>query len=120
MPLPPIAEAEWAVMTVLWDSKDPLNGQEIIAAIPEGEYSKDPGAIKSHVQRLLKKGAIKAERRGRAYYYSPAIDQKEALDREAEKLLEKVPEGAGGFLVSRFLSELQLSEEDLEELREEL
>ncbi|MCL5280463.1 MAG: BlaI/MecI/CopY family transcriptional regulator [Planctomycetes bacterium] len=73
--VPRISEAEWVVMQVLW-SKGTRTANDIVQQL-KGRVSWNPRTIRTLINRLLKKGAIRFEREGREYTYSPAVSEEQ-------------------------------------------
>ncbi|HTB67775.1 MAG TPA: BlaI/MecI/CopY family transcriptional regulator [Steroidobacteraceae bacterium] len=60
---PAITEAESVVMEVLW-RRNPLPTDEVLAALV-GERRWREGTVKALLNRLLRKGAVRADKEGR-------------------------------------------------------
>src|SRR5689334_22706478 len=69
--MPSISTAEWSVMRVLW-AKAPLSTNEVVAAL-ENRTDWKPKTIHTLLARLVQKGALRAQKRGREYIYSPLV-----------------------------------------------
>lgn len=112
--IPKISESEWEVMKLLWN-KSPLTSEEIIECLSEdNNWTKQ--TIKTFIIRLNKKGAIGYEKEGRIYKYYPLVSEKECRKYENKSFLQKVYNGSLGILISNFLEEENLSENEIEEL----
>ena len=75
METPRISDAEWDVMQILW-RKSPATAKDIIDQLSvTHEWS--PTTIKTLISRLVKKRAVTYEAKGKTYYYSPAVSEKE-------------------------------------------
>jgi BlaI family transcriptional regulator, penicillinase repressor len=110
-----ISEAESAVMEVLWKSH-PLAADDVFRALA-GEQSWQEPTVKTLLNRLLRKGAIRAEPNGRRYLYSPVLPRDEWQDAESRGFVERVFGGHIGPLIAHFGRSGRLSRTDLEELR---
>ena len=110
----PISEAESVVMNVLWQ-KSPIATEEIVAALSHREWK--ASTIKTLLNRLLKKGAIKAQRDGRRFLYSPVMKRERWLLDESTSLLDRVFGGRVAPLVAHFSRTRKLSKRDVEELK---
>lgn len=110
-----ISEAESAVMDVLW-RRHPLAADEVVAALSGSRDWQEP-TIKTLLNRLLKKGAIAAEREGRRYLYSPVLQREAWLAGESQGLLERLFDGRVAPLVAHFSRHRKLSRRDIAELR---
>jgi len=112
--LPKISEAEWEIMKLIWKS-NPLTSEEIIHSLSDAKIW-SPQTIKTFITRLIKKGALGFERRGRTYYYYPLLSEAECVKSENDFFLKKVYNGALNMLLTRVLEEEDLSLEQIEEL----
>lgn len=111
-----ISEAESVVMEVLWRSKQALSADEVIAALAADVDWQEP-TIKSLLNRLLKKGAIAAERDGRRYLYRPVVSRNDYVLATSKGLLDRLFGGRVAPLVAHFSSHRRLSKRDVAELR---
>lgn len=110
-----VSEAESVVMEVLW-SRSPLGSDEVVAALSERSDWAEP-TIKTLLNRLLKKGAIRAKRAGRRYLYSPVLTREAWVASQSEGVLDRLFGGRVAPLVAHFSERGKLSREDIEELR---
>jgi BlaI family penicillinase repressor len=110
-----ISEAESVVMDVLWRNH-PLGADDVVGALAESRHWREP-TIKTLLNRLLKKGAITAERDGRRYLYSPVLRREDWVRGESEGLLDRVFGGRVAPLVAHFSQHRRLSPSDVAELR---
>ena len=86
-----ISEAESVVMEVLWASS-PRSAEDVVAALA-GEQDWQEPTIKTLLNRLLKKGAISAERDGRRYLYAPVLQREDWVRRQSSSLLDRGHDG---------------------------
>ncbi len=110
-----ISEAESRIMEVLWD-RQPLTAEEVIAALAEREAWQEP-TIKTLLNRLLKKGAISAERDGRRYQYRPLVQRADYVHEESRSLLDRLYGGQVSALVAHFSQNKALSKQEVDEIR---
>jgi BlaI family transcriptional regulator, penicillinase repressor len=110
-----ISEAEAAVMEVLWRGA-PRSAEEIVEAVG-AERDWREGTVKSLLNRLLKKKAIRAERDGRRYLYTPLIEREAYVSQESAGLLDRLFDGRVAPLVAHFSAQDKLSKRDVEELK---
>jgi BlaI family penicillinase repressor len=113
---PHITEAESEVMKLLWE-KEPLSANEIILQLTEQMQWSDQ-TIKTFLNRLHKKQAIRFEKSGRNYLYYPSVTHEEYLQSENRTFLQRVYNGAVGKLCMKFLEEESLSDQDIKELQQ--
>ena len=115
-----ISEAESIVMDVLWqaalDGSAPLAAEDVVAALAESQQWQE-ATIKTLLNRLLKKGAIKASKDGRRYLYTPVLQRQAWMLGESQGLLERLFDGRVAPLVAHFSEHRKLSRKDIAELR---
>ena len=110
-----ISDAESVVMDVLWQ-RHPLSAEEVVAALA-GAQSWQEATVKTLLNRLLNKGAIRAEKDGRRYLYAPLLKREEWVMEESQGLLERLFGGRVAPLVAHFSEHRKLSRKDIAELR---
>jgi predicted transcriptional regulator len=113
--LPSISEAESAVMEVLWRTS-PISTEDVVAVLKNRQDWQEP-TIKTLLNRLLKKGAISAQRDGRRYLYSPVLQRDQWLASESKGLLDRLFGGRVAPLVAHFSKQRKLTKKDLAELK---
>jgi len=113
--LPAISNAESLVMEVLW-SRSPQTTDEIVAAL-SARTDWQEATIKTFLNRLLKKGAVRAEQNGRRYQYFAVLQRADWIDSESRTVLDRLFGGRVAPLVAHFSERQELSKEDLAELR---
>jgi BlaI family transcriptional regulator, penicillinase repressor len=111
-----ITEAESVVMEALWAQKRPLAAEDVIATVANQGWQE--ATVKTLLNRLLTKKAIRAERDGRRYLYSPVLKREAWVLEESETLLERVFGGRVAPLVAHFSRHRKLSRKDIAELRQ--
>ena len=73
--------------------------------------------IKTLLNRLLRKGAIRARKDGRRYLYSPVLTRDQWLSSESEGLIERLFGGRVAPLVAHFSRHRKLSRKDIADLK---
>ncbi len=110
-----ISEAESVVMDVLWQ-RQPCAAEDVVAALAKTQHWQE-ATIKTLLNRLLKKGAIKAAKDGRRYLYTPTLQREDWVLDESQGLLERLFDGRVAPLVAHFSEHRKLSSKDIAELR---
>ena len=113
--LPKISESEWLAMQVLW-SKGPLTANDIVKQLA-GKTKWKPKTIKTLINRLAKKKAVKFEKEGRKYRYYPAVSEDKCVHTETRSFLRRVYRGASRPMLAAFLEDAELSPDDIKELK---
>ncbi|MDP3866698.1 BlaI/MecI/CopY family transcriptional regulator [Phenylobacterium sp.] len=110
-----ITEAESQIMQALW-RKTPLTADEIVADV----RARQPWAeatVKTLINRLLKKKAIKSERVDGRHQYVPLVDRANYVQDESQGLLDRLFEGQLAPLVAHFAQNRRLKPEEIARLK---
>ena len=111
---PAITEAEWKVMEALW-SRSPRTAQSLADELgPSNRWTQ--ATVKTLLNRLLRKGALKHRRQGKAYLYSPAVSRTDCQRREARSFLDRVFGGAVSPMLAQLVDSKALSPEEIREI----
>jgi BlaI family penicillinase repressor len=87
-----ISEAEYQVMKIIWE-RVPISTNDIIVSL-EQTTSWKPKTIGTLLARLVKKGALRFEKSGRVFVYTPLVDEPEVLESESDTFLKRFYYGA--------------------------
>jgi BlaI family penicillinase repressor len=110
-----ISEAESVVMEVLW-RQNPLSAEAVVAALAK-EQDWQEATIKTLLNRLLKKGAVRATKEQRRYLYSPVLTREQWLSDESKGFLNRLFNGRVAPLVAHFGRHEKLSKKDIADLK---
>ena len=113
--LPRISDAEIDVMEIVWND-NPIGTNEITDRLT-GEGERSPKTIQTLIRRLVDKGALSAEKRGRQFYYTPAIDRDDFIDNQKKRFIDRFFGGDVALLVSSFVGDGKITQKELEEIR---
>lgn len=108
-----LAPAEWEVMKVLWDKRQAA-ARDVHAALPEQGWS--DRTVKTLLSRLVAKGAVEYEQIGNSYLYRPGIKRQTATRQELRSVLGRVVSQTLTPLLSAFVDEADLTDDDIAEL----
>lgn len=112
-----ISEAEWEVMKAVWKHGAPCLAQEIIQALA-ANAKWTPATVKTMLNRLVGKGALRFERTGKSYLYSAAVTEAQCRAAEADSFLNRVFDGSLSPLLSHFVRSKRLTQKELESLEQ--
>lgn len=110
-----ISEAESAVLAVLWE-KGTATAEDVAAALAKPRGWQD-STVKTLLGRLLKKGAVRAEKDGRRFIYCPTLAREDWLSQESDSLLDRLYGGRVAPLVAHFSRHRKLSKRDIRDLK---
>ena len=110
-----LSEAEWEVMEVLWASPSPLTATDIADRIPAlRDWSL--ATVKSLLSRLLAKGAVRPDKDGRRFLYTPAIERDSYVGDESRRFVDRLFGGRLSPLIAQLAEDETLGEDDVAEI----
>ena len=110
-----ISSAESVLMEVLW-KKSPIPSDEIVAGVAQPNGWSE-STVRTLLNRLLNKGAVKATRSGRQYFYRPAVERSQYVLAESRGLIDRLFDGRISPLVAHLSEHETLSADDIAELK---
>ncbi|HNW04930.1 MAG TPA: BlaI/MecI/CopY family transcriptional regulator [Oscillospiraceae bacterium] len=111
-----LPETELAVMIALWDSGSPLTGAQIGEALG-GSRGWATTTVLTFLSRLVKKGFVLCEKKGRGNLYSARVTKAEYLDGESGHFLDRFYDSSiMNFFISSCVPDA-LSDEEVEQLK---
>src|SRR2546430_7493771 len=108
---PTISDAEWTVMDVLW-STSPLSANDVVDALA-GKTRWTPATIKTLLNRLVRKRAVKFKTEGKRYLYTPAVSRDAAVRSETRSLVDRLFGGATAAMLAHFVEDARLSRAEI-------
>ena len=110
-----ISSAELEVLQVLWELEKPSKIQALCEHMRDGKgnYS----TIATLVGRLKEKGAVNAEKRGKTFYYSAALDRDEYVRNQTNRFIKRLYGGSAVKLALSLFRSGDLTKEEMSELR---
>jgi predicted transcriptional regulator len=112
---PAITEAESRVMEILWQRAP--QGSEDLATQLHAATGWHENTVRTLLNRLVRKGAVTAERDGRRFLYSPLLTRDAWQTTESRSLLDRVFGGRVAPLLVHFSRTEKLGAKDVAELR---
>ncbi len=97
-----LTEPEWIIMNLLWD-RHPANARGIFERLP-ASISWAYTTVKTILDRLVEKKAIRKNKDGNIGYYEPVLTRKQARSTAIKMLLNHAFDGAFGPMM-HFLAE---------------
>jgi BlaI family penicillinase repressor len=104
-------------MQILWNADTPLPAAAVAAAL-EGKADWKPKTVRTFLNRLVQKQAVKTVKFGLLLHYSPLIDRTAALQAKQENFLERFVGGTVRSMLAGCIQSGEISLEELKELRE--
>lgn len=110
-----ISEAEYEVMKVIWEHA-PISTTEIIEHLKQ-TTTWNPKTIQTLILRLVKKGALTHEKKGRVFVYTPVYPKNEYLKHESKSFFKRFFNSTANSMLLNFIENDLISEHDIDELR---
>ncbi len=113
--IPRLPDAELEIMQAIWNCKPPVSRADIECFLGDNRQLA-PTTILTLLSRLVQRGALTVERRGRSNVYTPVFSRQDYLAARSNRFLNKLC-GGDIHLLATALCDSGLSKEDIEELR---
>src|SRR5436190_23856714 len=112
-----ISSAESQVMQALSRAAAPISTDDIVAQVgPAQDWAE--GTVRTLINRLLKKKAIRGERDEGRYVYRPLVERAQYVLSESRGLLDRLFEGEVTPLVAHFARHRALTPADVKKLKQ--
>lgn len=111
-----ISNAELEVMKLLWREQGPVPFSAIRSRLQSAK-GWEKSTVNTMLRRLVDKGVLRAEKDG-VLRYTPNISEAEYQAEEERKLIQRLYNGSAKHMVASLCSRGELTEADLDELRD--
>jgi BlaI family transcriptional regulator, penicillinase repressor len=106
---------ELEVLKILWE-RGPSTVREVMEVLNR-QRQRAYTSVMSLLEVMTEKRLLKRRPAGRAFLYSPAVDQEGTLGEIVEDMVGRVFEGSASALVAHLLGREQTSPEELEQIQ---
>lgn len=110
-----ISEAELEIIKVLWETGKPMATQEVCNTIVGKQWKYTTAS--TLLSRLVEKGAVAYEKKGKSYLYYPIIKKEEYKQSQTKNLVSKLYDGSVKNLAVSLFKAGEMSEDDIEEIK---
>jgi len=110
-----VTDTELEVLKMLWQLES-ATASEIVQKLNETSEWHDK-TVRTLLGRMVKKGAISKQPKGRAFHYTPEVKQADYGYHKSKSLIENLFNGSLPTLVSGFAVKEKLRKDDIEELK---
>ena len=114
--LPQISEAEFQVMKIVWEHAPVSTNQVTEYLTQTTKWS--PKTIQTMLKRLVQKKALTYDKEGRVFIYTPLIGQQDYVNQESRHFLQRFYNGNLVSMMTVFLDMEELSQQEVDELKE--
>lgn len=111
-----ISPAEWRVMRIVW-TLGSCTSHEIIDLLQRRVDWKS-ATIKTLLRRLVDKGALSTEKKGRAFVYHPLVEEEATMCLAADNLFDNICERRVGATLYHVVENAELSKDDINWLQQ--
>ena len=116
MKQPPLANAELAVMDLLWE-QDRLTARHIREQLYPGTSKAQHGTVQRLLQRLEDKGCVDRDRELPVHLFCAAISREAYACSQLESLAEKLTGGSLAPLITHMMEEKKISRAEIKRLK---
>lgn len=113
--LPQISEAEFEVMKIIWKYA-PISTNEITEMLTQ-TTTWSPKTIQTLIKRLVNKKVLTYEKQSRVFVYTPLVKESDYIGQESNSFLERFYNGDITAMLSAYIENDRLSEDDIDSLR---
>jgi len=113
-----LAQSEWEIMKILWDG-GPMAARDVYAALPD-DCDWAYKTVKTLLSRLVAKEALQYDQIGNSYLYRPAVKREEMTRQEVRSVLRRLMSEAFSPVLTHFIDEADLSDEEIKQLKRQL
>lgn len=112
-----LPDAEFEVMKAIWRHTPPVTTLQIMADL-ECKKNWKPQTVLTMLVRLIEKGFLRSEKVGKERNYTPIVQEQEYLRIETGDFMKRYYGNSVGSLVKTLYDGQNLSQEDIQELKE--
>ena len=113
---PPLANAELAIMELLWDHEQ-LTAREIRERLYPASVKAQHGTVQRLLQRLEEKGYLRRDSSLSIHFFSAAVSREAYGGSQLESLAQRLTQGSLAPLVTHLLEQKRISPQEIERLR---
>ena len=111
-----IANAEMAVMNLLWES-DRLTARDIREKLYPDAGKAQHGTVQRLLQRLEDKGYVERDRSLPVHFFSAALSRQTYAGMQLESLAETLTAGSFAPLITHLVEQKKISREEIDRIR---
>lgn len=111
-----IPDGELEIMVFAWEQPQGITSEDILEK-RQGKKTLGRTTILKFLSRLVERGFLAVEKKGKYNMYYPLVAEKDYLETESKSFLEKLCHNSVKHLVASLYDSKTISKEDLEELK---
>ena len=116
--LNPLANAELAVMDLLWQDENPMTAREIRESLYPDEAKAQHGTVQRLLQRLEEKGYVERDKNLAVHFFRTLISRDAYAAQQLESLADKLTSGSFAPMITHLVEHKKISAKDIDRIRE--
>ena len=117
MKQPPLANAELAIMDLLWQNDGPITARQIREQLYPDTTKPQHGTVQRLLQRLEDKGYVERDRNLSVHLFAAAISRNTYAGNQLESLTARLTGGSLAPLITHLVEEKKISREEINRIR---
>jgi predicted transcriptional regulator len=113
----PLANAELAIMNLLWQQDDRLTARQIREQLYPDETKAQHGTVQRLLQRLEEKGFVARDRSLSIHFFSAAVSRQTYAGQQMESLADKLTAGSFAPLITHLVEQKKISGDEIDRIR---
>lgn len=114
-----LSDTEMELMSIIWELNKKVTSAELLEIVEKEKDKKWSGqTISTFLSRMVEKGVLTYDKKGRTNYYIATVTIEEYRQKEAESILNDMYKGS----IKKFLSALyhgkKMNKEEIDDLKE--
>ena len=111
-----LSDNELEIMMAIWKANEPIKSANVAEYMKEKRWAQT--TITSFLARLVDKGFLRCETKGRTNQYTPLIKEQDYLKIKNKRYMERFYGSSVKNMVAELYHHQLISDEDLEEVRQ--
>jgi len=113
----PLANAELAIMDLLWRNDDPLTARHIREQLYPDTTKAQHGTVQRLLQRLEDKGYVERDRSLFVHLFSAAVSRNTYAGWQLESLADKLTAGSFAPLITHLVEQKRISRHEIDRIK---
>ncbi len=110
-----LSEREWTVLNALWETDGAELGTMVTMLLPETGWNRN--TVLTYLTRMEAKGLVRIDKDASPHLYHATLDRKSCQQKELQSFVKRVYKGSAGDLITAFLKEEPISQEEKDKLQ---
>lgn len=111
-----LSDSEMEIMKVIWELAGPVTTSQLLELFAHKGWKVQ--TLSTFLARLVEKGVLRAEKKGKANLYFPALTQADYHKQEAQNVIDTMYHGSLLDFLAAFYGGQGISREELKELKQ--